>query len=150
VRYLADESVERQIVDALRSAGNEVDYVAELAPGTADLDVLARANRQSMVLITEDKDFGELVFRRRQPSPGVVLLRLSGLTRQRKIAIAAQVFADRAADFAGAFTVVTDTCNSYKAAKVGRRHRQARVPAFRRQSHGILTTMDNLMKPKAS
>ena len=109
MRYLADESVERQIVDALRVAGNEVDYVAELAPGIADLVVLARANRQSVVLITEDKDFGELVFRRRQPNQGVVLLRLSGLTRQRRIAIAAHVFANRAADFVGAFTVVTDT-----------------------------------------
>ncbi len=109
MRYLADESVERQIVDALRVAGHEVDQIAELAPGSTDSDVLARANRQSAVLITEDKDFGELVFRGRQPNPGVVLLRLSGLTRQRKIAIAVQVFADRAADFAGAFTVVTDT-----------------------------------------
>ncbi len=101
MRYIADE--------ALRGAGNEVDYVAELVPSIADLDVLARADRQSMVLITEDKDFGELVFRRRQPNQGVVLLRLSGLTRQRRIAIAAQVFADRVADFVGAFTVVTDT-----------------------------------------
>lgn len=109
MQYLADESVERQIVSALRRAGNEVDHIAELAPGSPDLDVLERANHQAIVLITEDKDFGELVFRRSQPNPGVVLLRLSGLTRQRKIAIAIQVFADRAADFAGAFTVVTET-----------------------------------------
>ena len=108
MRYLADESVGRPIVDALRRAGYEVDSIAELSLGASDLDVLAQANRQSVVLITEDKDFGELVFRGRQPNPGVVLLRLSGLTRQRKIAIAVKVFADRAADFAGAFTVVTD------------------------------------------
>jgi predicted nuclease of predicted toxin-antitoxin system len=108
VRYLADESVGQSIVDALRGAGYEVDSIAELSLGASDLDVLARASRQSSVLITEDKDFGELVFRRKQPNPSVVLLRLSGLTRQRRIAIAVQVFADRAADFAGAFTVVTD------------------------------------------
>ncbi len=64
MRYLADESIERRIVDALRSAGHEIDYIAELAPGASDPDVLARANRQSIVLTTEDKDFGEQVFRR--------------------------------------------------------------------------------------
>ena len=109
MRYLADESVERHIVSALRGAEYEVDYMTELAPGTADPDVLARANRRSTVLITGDKDFGELVYRRKQPNPGVVLVRLSGLTQQRKAAIAIQVFADHAADFAGAFSVVTET-----------------------------------------
>ena len=108
MRYLADESVERQIVDALRRAGYHVDYIAELAPGAADPDVLERANRGSSVLITGDKGFGELVYRRRQQNTGVVLLRLSGLTQQRKVAIAVKVFADRAADFAGAFAVVTE------------------------------------------
>jgi predicted nuclease of predicted toxin-antitoxin system len=88
VRYLADESVERQIVHALRQAGSEVEYIAEIAPGAADPDVLARANRQSSILITGDKDFGELVYRRGQENSGVVLLRLSGLTQQNKVAIA--------------------------------------------------------------
>jgi predicted nuclease of predicted toxin-antitoxin system len=50
-------------VDALRQAGYEVDYIAEIAPGADDSDVLARANRQESVLITGDKDFGELVYR---------------------------------------------------------------------------------------
>ena len=54
MRSLADESVERQIVDALRRAGYDVDFIAELAPGAADPDVLERANRGSSVLITGD------------------------------------------------------------------------------------------------
>jgi len=49
------------------------------------------------------------VYRRRRQNSGVVLLRLSGLTQQRKVAIAVKVFADRAADFAGVFVVVTET-----------------------------------------
>ena len=63
MRYLADESVEHQIVDALRQAGYEVDSIAKVAPGTDDSDVLARVNRQESVLITGHKDFGELVYR---------------------------------------------------------------------------------------
>jgi predicted nuclease of predicted toxin-antitoxin system len=108
VRYLADESVERPIVDALRQAGHDVGYVAELAPGASDPDVLARANQESSVLITGDKDFGELVFRQGQRNSGVVLLRLSGLTRQRKAEIATQIFASHARDLVGAFSVVTE------------------------------------------
>lgn len=81
--------------------------MTELAPGTADPDVLACANRPSAVLLTGDKDFGELVYRRKQANPGVVLLRLAGLTQRRKDEIAVRVFADHASDFPGAFTVVT-------------------------------------------
>ncbi len=95
-------------MDALRSAGHEVDYIAELAPGSSDPDVLARANRESISPDHRGQRLWRTVFRRRQPNPGVVLLRLSGLTKQRKTATAVQVFADRAPDFAGAFTVVTD------------------------------------------
>ena len=49
MRFLADESVDRPIVDALRRAGYDVDYIAELAPGTADPEVLDQANRESSV-----------------------------------------------------------------------------------------------------
>jgi predicted nuclease of predicted toxin-antitoxin system len=109
VRYLADENVERQIVEALRRAGNEVEYIAETLPGANDPEVLERANRGSAVLVTADKDFGELAYRRRQQNAGVVLLRLSGLTQERKVAIALQVFADHSEEFADAFSVVTET-----------------------------------------
>ena len=109
MRFLADESVDRPIVDALRRAGYDVDYIAELAPGTADPEVLDQANRESSVLLTGDKGFGELVFRRRQQNRGVVLLRLSGLSQQRKAEIAIEVFGARAADFEGCFSVITET-----------------------------------------
>ena len=103
------ESVDRQIVDALRDAGYTVEYVAELAPGTADPDVLERANRDASVLLTGDKGFGELVFRRRRQNRGVVSFRLSGLTQRGKATIVVEAFADRAADFPGCFSVVTET-----------------------------------------
>jgi len=109
LRFLADENVERQLVHALRDAGHDVEYIAELAPGSTDEEVLARAGDRSAIVITEDKDFGELVHRRKQANAGVVLLRLRGLTPGKKVAVALQVFADHSADFAGAFSVVTET-----------------------------------------
>jgi predicted nuclease of predicted toxin-antitoxin system len=103
---LADESVDRAIVDALREGGHEVEYVADLWPGISDPEVLERAQASGSVLPTGDKDFGELVFRRGAGSGGVVLFRLPGLAQQDKARFAVQAFRRYGAQFKGAFTVV--------------------------------------------
>jgi predicted nuclease of predicted toxin-antitoxin system len=76
VRWLADECVDAGLVARLRGAGHDVLYMAEVAPAQSDNEVLARAQHDNRLLLTEDKDFGDLVFRRGQPVPGVVLLRI--------------------------------------------------------------------------
>ena len=63
MNFIADEGVEREIVDGLRAQGHEVLYVAEMSPAINDAEVLDLANKASSILITSDKDFGELVFR---------------------------------------------------------------------------------------
>jgi len=65
VTFLADESVDRQIVERLRLDGHRVAYVAEMSPGIMDEAVLTESRVSESVLITADKDFGELVFRQR-------------------------------------------------------------------------------------
>jgi predicted nuclease of predicted toxin-antitoxin system len=85
MNLLADEGVERQIVERLRQDGHTVLYIAEMEPGVPDNVVLERANEITALLVAADKDFGELVFReRRLSSGGVVLLRLAGLSAERK------------------------------------------------------------------
>jgi len=64
------------LVYHLRASGHDVLYMAELAPATSDADVLARADDDGRILLTEDKDFGDLVFRRGGHVPGLVLLRV--------------------------------------------------------------------------
>src|SRR5687768_1151256 len=77
-RFLANENVPREAVQAAREAGFDVTWMVELQPGAADETVLALAQREGRVLITLDKDFGELVFRHgRSGSHGVILLRPS-------------------------------------------------------------------------
>ena len=74
---VADECVQDAIVRALRADGYDVWYVKEHQQGINDDDVLATANAQRRLLLTEDKDFGDKVFRDRLPAPyGVVLSRL--------------------------------------------------------------------------
>jgi predicted nuclease of predicted toxin-antitoxin system len=63
LNFLADESVDGQIVERLRRDGHNVLYVAEMEPGITDDQVLEKANENQALLMTIDKDFGELVFR---------------------------------------------------------------------------------------
>src|SRR5215213_9465538 len=108
MNLLADESVDRHIVERLRQDGFEVLYVAEMEPGVPDIVVLERANEKTALLVTADKDFGELVFREgRLSSGGVVLIRLAGLSAGRKAEIISKVFEERGSEFAHAFTVIS-------------------------------------------
>lgn len=104
---LADENVDAPIVAALRAAGHRVDYVRELDPGIDDHTVLALANADDALLLTSDKDFGELVFRRRLVHAGVVLFRLAGLSMKRKSRIIADALAAHGNEMQGAFSLVT-------------------------------------------
>lgn len=76
MRWLLDECVDSGLVEFLRRSGHDVVYVAELMPRASDTDVMALAESENRLLLTEDKDFGELVFRQARPVPGIVLLRI--------------------------------------------------------------------------
>ena len=107
MKILADESVDGPVVARLRADGHDVRYVAELAPGLPDDDVLDQAHEARSVLLTADRDFGELVYRLRQASAGVVLLRLAGCTPEEKAVRVSRFFAAHEAEAAGAFAVVS-------------------------------------------
>ena len=88
MNFLADENIDRQIVDALREDDHAVLYETEMIPGISDDEVLDKAEKGSAILITADKDFGELVFRQQRITKGVVLVRLAGLLPSKKAEIA--------------------------------------------------------------
>jgi predicted nuclease of predicted toxin-antitoxin system len=75
LRFLADESCDFVVVRALRAAGYDVIAIAEQASGTSDRDVIQLALDHGRVLLTEDKDFGQLVFAAFAGSRGVILIR---------------------------------------------------------------------------
>jgi predicted nuclease of predicted toxin-antitoxin system len=74
VRLLVDECVGRPLVDELRQRFADVAYVAEIHPAASDTEVLAWAIRDGRVLITEDYDFGELVFHKHLKAEAVVII----------------------------------------------------------------------------
>ncbi len=106
MNFLADESVDRPIVEHLRRDGHQVSYVAELGPGMPDDDVLNLANQEAALLLTADKDFGEMVFRQRLHVHGVVLIRLAGLPPARKAEIVALAIREHLTELPRSFSVI--------------------------------------------
>ncbi len=107
MRFLADENIERAIVALLRSEGHDVRYVAEGSPGLDDDAVLAAANSEDRILITSDKDFGELVFLGGRVTVGILLLRLGKERTADKLASMRVLLARHVGSLRGHFTVVT-------------------------------------------
>jgi predicted nuclease of predicted toxin-antitoxin system len=85
VRFLADECCDEGLVRALRADGHDVLYVLEAMRGAPDDTVLDRAYSENRILLTEDKDFGELVYRLGRPARGIVLLRFDVIDRDQKV-----------------------------------------------------------------
>ena len=96
MKFLADENVDKPIVERLRKDGNVVIYVAEVEPSISDDEVIKLANQESALLLTEDKDFGELIYRQGRIFNGVVLIRLAGLSLQHKVEIVARAVQEHA------------------------------------------------------
>lgn len=76
-RLIADENIQSPLVEALREDGHDVLYITEYSDGITDEEVLSIAADQQRLLLTEDKDFGELVFRLKRGLPGVILFRMA-------------------------------------------------------------------------
>ena len=104
---LCDEGVDRLIVEHLRAQGHEVIAVSEMKPGMTDEEVLAEANRRQALLVTLDKDFGDLVFRQERLSTGVLLLRLYGLEPDEKRLAVATAIRLHGTELWGSFSVVS-------------------------------------------
>lgn len=105
--FLADENIDREIVERLRRDGFDVVWIAELAPGVSDHEVLALASSHRRVLVTADKDFGELVFRQGNANHGVILVRLAGATASDKSEAVSRAVTAHGAALRGAFSVVS-------------------------------------------
>jgi predicted nuclease of predicted toxin-antitoxin system len=107
VRFLVDESVDLRLAAVARSAGHDVSIVGvDHPPSLPDPAVLAIAVREGRCLITNDRDFGELVFERGHLHAGVLFFRLGKVPLATKIDRLDHVLTAHADDL-GDFAVVT-------------------------------------------
>lgn len=104
---LADENIDQRLVSSLRLAGISVYSVAESSPGITDEEVMTLSENLSAMILTDDKDFGEIVFRKQRSCRGIVLLRLTGVDYSRKADHVIQVIDRYGSEMIGKFVVIT-------------------------------------------
>jgi predicted nuclease of predicted toxin-antitoxin system len=107
VRFFADESCDYSVVRALRAAGHDVLAVAELMSGADDAVVLDVAFREDRILLTEDKDFGQLAYAYSQQSSGVILIRYHAGARKFLPEAVVMLVSKPVADLSRSFVVLS-------------------------------------------
>ena len=106
LRIFADVHVPKTIVIALRDQGFEVRWALETDPTTTDADIQQQASVEGYIVLTEDRDFGELVVRQQLPSNGLVLFELHELSLGGKTTRIVEVISARGMALEGNVTVI--------------------------------------------
>jgi len=109
MRFLVDECTGPAVANWLRQQGYEVFSVYEQARGMDDDGLVEKANAENRILITNDKDFGEKIYRDNKPHKGVILLRLDDERVVSKIATVQQLLKNHLEQLENNFIVVTES-----------------------------------------
>ena len=107
MRFLVDESTGPWVAQWLREHDHEVFSVFEQSRGIDDEEIIQKAFAENWILITNDKDFGDKIFRDRKPHKGIVLLRLDNERSVIKIEVIQQLLENYADKLENQFVVVT-------------------------------------------
>lgn len=106
LRFLADESCDFAVVRALRAEGYDVFAASEVMRRSDDRELIEQAYREKRILLTEDKDFGWLVFVSHADSAGVILIRFPGNVRRALVQTIVQLVQEQGERLLAAFVVV--------------------------------------------
>ena len=107
MKFITDENLGIKVPDYLKDLGFDIVSVAQIARGDPDKKVLEIANKQGRILITLDKDFGELVFKEKLIHAGVILLRLKDESVDNKKRVLSKALRSKR-NFQGKFMVIKD------------------------------------------
>ncbi len=101
-----DECTGRRLAVLLENAGYDMVYVGDWKSSASDEEVLRKAEEEDRILITDDKDFGELVFRLGRPTKGVILFRTSTTNPVKRFCLLDKIL--KSIDVRGKFVVLKD------------------------------------------
>ncbi len=85
IKFLADVNVEKPLVDYLSKQGYDIKWVPDYNCEMPDEGLLQLANEEKRIFITNDKDFGDLIFLQKKLSVGTILFRVKGQKTEEKI-----------------------------------------------------------------
>lgn len=107
MKFLADVNIEKAIVDELRGLGYDTVWIAEEDPYLDDLSIFKITQKENRVLLTNDKDFGEIVFRQKLTPAGIILFRIKGQDVREKVKLLKKLLASNEGRIMKHFVVVT-------------------------------------------
>lgn len=105
MRFLVDENFPYSAVEHLRRLGHDVVAVRDVMRGAPDEGILARSRAENRVLITADKDFGEMIFARKDAAAGILLIRSRTSRPAAKVELAVRAINDLGERLVGSFVV---------------------------------------------
>jgi predicted nuclease of predicted toxin-antitoxin system len=105
LRLLIDHNVGRGIARALSRAGYDTLFVGDVDPDLSDAAILHWAVQEQRLVITQDHDFGALVFHSGQPHAGVLLVRMPASSRDERLRVVLWILEQHGAALAGRFSV---------------------------------------------
>jgi len=107
MRFLANENFPLASVNLLRRAGYEIAAIIQDSPGVKDAEILTRAVNEQRIVLTFDRDYGELIYRVRMPAPvGVVYFRFDPLTPEEPAQQLLVLLEQKVISLEGKFTVL--------------------------------------------
>ena len=105
--FLANENFPLTSIRLLRQAGHRVVSIIQEAPGSKDQDILIRAHAENLVILTFDRDYGEMIYRHKAAPPaGVIYLRFAPLTPSEPGEILLNIIEKKSLSLTDRFTIV--------------------------------------------
>jgi predicted nuclease of predicted toxin-antitoxin system len=105
--FLANENFPLTSIKILRNAGHNVESILEKIPGAKDLEVLKKAKKEKRIIMTFDRDYGELIYKYRKfPPPGILYFRLDPYTPEEPAEILLRIINKEKISIKGKFTVI--------------------------------------------
>ena len=108
LKFLVDVGVSKNVERWLTENGYDARAVRDVNPKADDSEILHLAVKESRMVITMDKDFGELVFNSGKTHSGVLILRLEDATGEQKIGIVKKILLEYADKIENKFCVFQD------------------------------------------
>ena len=85
LKFLADVNIEQIVIETIKQMGYKIKVVSEINLHMEDKEILELAQKEGLILLTNDKDFGELVFRQKCLNNGIILFRVKGEDSRQKV-----------------------------------------------------------------
>lgn len=107
MKFLADVNIEKLIIDELKTLGYDIIWITDENPYLDDMNIIKIAQKENRILLTNDKDFGEIVFRQKLISSGIVLFRIKGQDTRKKLKLLRKVLISHKDKISKHFVVIT-------------------------------------------